>query len=128
VAAAYGVQVEPVRMLEVGSGISDVTSMVWTLMMQRLRAGEHLSASRLTPACVRGPRTEEVDDASLLKLFHITNVEYSDVTGRTAEALLAKAGRSNVSVRYGSEIGDATVLKDIEVGPCVLLSIAGPKK
>jgi SAM-dependent methyltransferase len=45
-----------------------------------------------------------------LSLFHITNCEYEAHTGTTASQLLLKAGRTNVAVRYGPELGDATRL------------------
>jgi hypothetical protein len=106
-------QVQPVRLLELGSGISDVTSMLWALVMHELRRSEVLGRSG--GGCVGGPQ-DTADDAALLQLFHITNVEYSEPTGRTAAALLASAGRSNVSVRYGPEIGDATLLRGLKVG------------
>ena len=80
---------EPVQLLELGSGISDVTAMVWQLMCDRLRSAGHDNP---------------------MGLFTITNCEYEVNTGAVASDLLAKTGKTNVRVRYGPEIGDATRL------------------
>ena len=80
---------DPVRLLELGSGISDVTAMVWQLVCDGLR-----SAGQGDP----------------MSLFTITNCEYEEHTGATASRLLAETGKTNVDVIYGPEMGDATRL------------------
>lgn len=82
------------RLLELGSGISDVSAMVWRLVRDGLvRAGYKQDP---------------------LSLFTILDIEYSTPTGRTAARLLAESGRHNVTVRYGPEVGDATRLVGLE--------------
>ena len=84
----------PLEMLELGSGLSDVTAMVCDLLGERLMLEGHRNA---------------------LELFHVTNVEYETNTGETARDMLLYTGLGNtVSVRFGPELGDATVLKGLE--------------
>lgn len=82
-----------VRILEIGSGTSDVSSVLWKLLNDRLTS---------------------LGFADPSNHFLIANVEYETTTGQTAEKLVLSADRNNIVHFYGPIAGDATRLRSFK--------------